>query len=566
MILAFSRRYWRRMILYSSLSLCNSLLLIPSALLYRDLIDGALAYAMGLGGDAYALILTGGLLIAIYIALNVIRFYSNYCWRCIGSEAARDLSLEFYGRIVQLPLRDYRRVSAGEYAARLATDCDKFANFALGFTSGVALGLIRLLVRGYVLFSLSPHLLAMLMAAVPAYLLVYRRHVNALADTAEMERRVWGGFVNSLMEFLGNILLIKERGALDFSKRMLASRLRSQLEYRRRILRIIGKNGLINSMMSDLTPIGLLALGSYLLTMGYLSVGSLMPFIAYSRGLMQELGTLSYRFLRLSAVKPHAERIAELLRAPVRERGGRRLGRVESLELKRVSFSYDGEQVLRGVDLSLRRGETVAIVGESGAGKSTLALIMAGLLKPDSGEVLVNSVAIDEYDSSDLRSKIAYVPQAAPLLSMSLRENIAFGREVDEGELSRILEACGIRELAPLLDERVGSGGRELSDGQRQRVAIARALVTKPDVFILDEALSAVDAKTEGRVLRGVRDYLGSSAILVVISHRLSTVRGSDRIVVLRDGGIADIGRHEELLERCEAYRELIERQLIREE
>jgi len=247
------------MIPHSLLSLCNSLLLIPSALLYRDLIDGAPAYAMGLVGDAYALILMG-LLIATYIALNVIRFYSNYYWRCIGSEAARDLSLQLYERIARLPLRDYR--SAEEYVARLATDCDKFANFALGFTSGVALALIRLLVRGYVLLSLSPHLLAMLMAAVPAYLLVYRRHVNALADTAEMEGRVWGGFVNSLMEFLGNILLIKERGALDSSKRMLASRLRSQLEYQRRILRIVGKNGLINSMMSDLTPIGLLALGS----------------------------------------------------------------------------------------------------------------------------------------------------------------------------------------------------------------------------------------------------------------------------------------------------------------
>ncbi|RLF00523.1 MAG: hypothetical protein DRJ57_00845 [Thermoprotei archaeon] len=228
------------MIPHSSLSLCNSLLLIPSALLYRDLIDGAPAYAMGLGGDAYTLILMG-LLIAIYVALNVIGFYSSYCWRYIGSEAARDLSLQLYERIARLPLRDYRGVSTGEYAARLATDCDKFANFALGFASEVALGLIRLLVRGYVLFSLSPHLLALLIAAVPAYLLVYRRQVNALADTAEMERRVWGGFINSLMEFLGDILLIKERGALDFSKRLPASRLRSQLEYRRRILRIVGR-------------------------------------------------------------------------------------------------------------------------------------------------------------------------------------------------------------------------------------------------------------------------------------------------------------------------------------
>lgn len=189
---------------------------------------------------------------------------------------------------------------------------------------------------------------------------------------------------------------------------------------------------------------------------------------------------------------------------------------------------------------------------------------MAGLLKLDSGEVLVNGAPIDEYDPADLRSRAAYVPQAAPLFSMSLRENIAFGREVNEEELSRILEACGIGELAPLLDERMGSGGRE--DGQRQRVAIARALVPKPGVLILDDVLSAVDSKTGGRVLRGVRSYLGGDAMLVVISHRLSTVKDSDRILVLDGGEVVDAGRHEELLRRCRVYRELIERQIIREE
>ena len=161
-----------------------------------------------------------------------------------------------------------------------------------------------------------------------------------------------------------------------------------------------------------------------------------------------------------------------------------------------------------------------------GVGKTTLALILAGLLKPDTGEVLVNGLEINRYRDSDLRRKIAYVPQNPPLLTMSLRENITFGNRISEEELMKILEVAGISELTILLDETMGSGGRELSDGQRQRVAIARALVTKPNVIIiLDEVLSAVDSKTEGKIISGIRSYLREKAITIVISHRLSTVK-----------------------------------------
>ncbi|MCS7365857.1 MAG: ABC transporter ATP-binding protein/permease, partial [archaeon GB-1867-035] len=288
-------------------------------------------------------------MVAIYVAIDILKFFNNYYWRYIGSEVARDLSVILYNRITRSSLKDYRKISTGEYVSRLAIDCDKFANYALGFSSEVILGIIRLTIQSIVLFLLSPHLLIALLLIVPLYFLFYKRHVNALADTAEMERKVWGDFVNSLTEFLGCILYIRERNAVEFTKRILSKRLKSQLYFRRKVLKTIGVNELIRSILNEITPLTLLT------------------------------------------------------------------------------------------------------IGRSGVGKTTLALILAGLLKPDTGEVLVNGLEINRYRDSDLRRKIAYVPQNPPLLTMSLRENITFGNRISEEELMKILEVAGISELAILL-------------------------------------------------------------------------------------------------------------------
>jgi len=320
-------------------------------------------------------------LVAIYVAINILKFFNNYYWRYIGSEVARDLSVILYNRITRSSLKDYRKISTGEYVSRLAIDCDKFANYALGFSSEVILGIIRLTIQSIVLFLLSPHLLIALLLIVPLYFLFYKRHVNALADTAEMERKVWGDFVNSLTEFLGCILYIRERNAVEFTKRILSKRLKSQLYFRRKVLKTIGVNELIRSILNEITPLTLLTISSYLIFNESLSVGSLLSFITYPKIFTQNVNVLFYRLLRLSTIKPHARRIYELIEIQTREKNGFKLDKVELIELKNISFSYGNEKVLANINLSIKNGENVAIVGRSGGWKNYISVNISWIIK-----------------------------------------------------------------------------------------------------------------------------------------------------------------------------------------
>jgi ATP-binding cassette subfamily B protein len=301
---------------------------------------------------------------------------------------------------------------------------------------------------------------------------------------------------------------------------------------------------------------------------GQLSEGDFVAFYGYVLLLTGPMRMLGIALGMAQRAVASGERVFELLdraprltappNAPPLPQGG---GRVE---LRDVSFAYEGhEPVLRGVDLDVEAGHTVAIVGPTGSGKTTLVMLIPRLYDVDEGAVLVDGADVRDVDPASLRREVAIVSDDAFLFSASLRENIAYARpDASDDEVLKAVERAGLTgllaDLPDGLDTLVGERGLTLSGGQRQRVAIARALLAEPRILILDDATSSVDATTENRIKSALAEVMEGRTTFI-IAHRLSTIALADEVVVLQDGEIAARGTHAELLETSDLYREIAE-------
>lgn len=238
----------------------------------------------------------------------------------------------------------------------------------------------------------------------------------------------------------------------------------------------------------------------------------------------------------------------------------------EKIVLENVSFYYGDKLILKDINLTIKRGEKVGIVGLSGAGKTTLIEIIAGLLKPTTGKILIDNIDLWEYDIESYREKIAFVPQEPFLFEGSIYDNLTLGKHIS---LDKVEYACRLANIDDFIESlpnkyfyKISEGGLNLSGGQRQRLTIARAILREPEIILLDEPTSNVDAQSEEKIIQALEKFLYNKTA-IIITHRISSILFTDKIVVMKDGKIVDVGKHEELLKRCEIYKDLVELQAV---
>lgn len=307
--------------------------------------------------------------------------------------------------------------------------------------------------------------------------------------------------------------------------------------------------------------------------------GNMMVFSQYGIMIVMSFMMLVMPFMMLPRASVAAKRINDVLDTVPAVQSGSvtegKQGMVGEVEFKNVSFRYPDaeEDVLRDISFTAKRGETVAFIGSTGCGKSTLINLVPRFYDVTEGEVLVDGINVKEYDEHALRNKIAYVSQRAILFSGTIASNVAYGdngeRAASEADIAAAIKTAQAKDFVESLSEGyegyVAQGGTNFSGGQKQRLSIARAIARSSEIMIFDDSFSALDYKTD-RILRKALDDECGDATRLIVAQRIGTIRDADKIVVLNEGRMVGIGRHDELMQSCEVYRQIALSQLSKEE
>ncbi len=513
------------------------------------------------------------LLVAALLVKNVFAYLSEFSLNSIGLAMVRDLRQDAYRALLDQSTRYSSESSSGDLMSRLLSDAEQiqsaFGSRLADFVQGI---LTMVLVLLYV-FSLNFRLAAVVLLVTPLLVIPIVGNFRKLRRTGMSARERIGEMGSILGETLRGHRLIKTYAMEDFESERFGEANRRYFGASRQTMRIQALN---SPLMEILAGIGLALVFVYAagqIRAGLMTVGGLVSFLAAIMMLYKPLKDVTKTNIVLQVALVAAERLFDVVDGEndiVEKPDARALAPFSgSLRYEGVCFGYGADAVLQGLDLTIARGETVALVGPSGAGKTTLVNLLPRLYDPLDGRVTFDGVDLRDATLRSLRRQIGLVTQETVLFDTSVRENIAYGEKAPSEPRVRAAAraACAdefIERLPEGYDSGVGEGGTRLSGGQRQRLAIARAIYKDAPILILDEATSQLDAESEALVARALANLMKDRTTLV-IAHRLSTVRRADRIVVLDDGRIVEEGSHAALLTRRGLYRRLHDMQYFAE-
>jgi ATP-binding cassette subfamily B protein len=519
------------------------------------------------------------ILVAVALAGGVARYFMRQILNGASRRVETDLRNDLFDHVQRMSAEFHDRYPTGELMARATNDL-----LAVRMVAGPALmyvidTIIRtaLIVPAMVRISSVLAALSLLpLFALPIAMVVLGNRIHRRTLDIQSTFGNISSFVHENLSGVRVVRAYRQEHAETAAFRALNE------EYRRRNLALARVQGVFYPLLTALGGVGgltILYIGGRLVIAGTVSVGAFVAFGVYLAMLVWPMIALGWAVNLVQRGAASMARINELFRAqpavkppehPVRLPLPHPQGR--SLTVEGVWFRYPGAVergwVLEDISFHLEPGASLAVVGPTGAGKSALADLLVRTYDPDRGRILIDGVDIRNLALQELRAAVGFVPQETFLFSATLRENVLLGAP-DDGRLERVAEVSQLSEALSALpggyDTMLGERGINLSGGQKQRTAIARALAQDPPIFVLDDALSAVDAHTEARILAGLRDALARRTS-VIISHRLAAVREAERILVLERGRIVEDGTHAALVARDGRYWDLLRRQQIEEE
>ena len=528
--------------------------------------------------DAYALFAKSiwilGILILISALLRgVFMFFMRQTIIVMSRIIEYDLKNEIFEHYQSLPLSFYRKNNTGDLMNRISEDVSKVRMyFGPAIMYGITLLTLFLMVIPF-MFSINFKLTIYSLIPLPILSLSIYLVNNIIHKRSERIQESLSNLSTFVQEAFSGIRVIK---AFDREEDINLQFEKESTDYKNKSLKLAFVQAVFFPLIMSLIGLSVILtiyIGGVEVFNGSISTGVIAEFIIYVNLLTWPVAALGWITSIIQQAAASQKRINEFLKTKTDIISTENLEKnlAGTIEFENVDFIYpdSGIHALKNISFKVNQGESVAIIGNTGAGKSTLANLICRMYDISSGSLKIDGKSIQKYNLSCLRSQIGFVPQDVFLFSDSIRNNIAFGNPGMNEE--KIIQAAkdadllnNIADLPNGFDTRVGERGITLSGGQKQRVSIARAVAREPKILILDDALSAVDTKTENTILEAMAKIMKGRTSLI-ISHRVSSAKLASKIIVLLDGSIIEQGSHEDLLEKNGAYKGIYDQQLAQD-
>lgn len=555
------------------IALLSLFLVIAATLVAPQFVRALIDRGISGGSRGWILASTGGLL-GIAVIRGLFSFLHGYLAEKAGQGVAFDLRNGIYEKLQNLSFSYHDRVQTGQLMTRITSDVENIRTFTgqgfLAFTSSV----LTLVGTAVVLFWMQWLLALVALATIPAIFVVLGLFVRRVLPLFHGIQVRLSALNTVLQENLAGVAVVKAFAREPYELKRYESANEELLNEGLKVVRALSSTLPYVFVIANLGTFGVVWVGGGRVIAGNMSLGDLVAFTTYLSFLLVPIFQLAFLSSALSRAGASSRRVFEVLDAEVEVRdrpGATDLGRIQGrVVFDHVGFRYAGQEtaVLEDITFTAEPGETLAILGTTGSGKSTIVNLIPRFYDAAEGAVRVDGVDVRDITLKSLRSHIGIVLQEAVLFGGTIRENIAFGRpEASLEEIEAAAQAAQAHDFIVALpdgyDSVVGERGVTLSGGQRQRVSIARTLLVDPEILLLDDATSAVDAETEARLQLALRELMKGRTSFV-IAQRLSTVRLADRVILIDRGRVVGQGTHDELLRTVPLYGEIVDTELTR--
>ena len=493
-----------------------------------------------------------------------------FCAGSVGQAMNYDLRKTMFGRLQELSLAYYDRTPVGWIMARATSDSRRVSELvSFGFLD-MFWGTMSILVFLGFMTAINWRLALVMLAVVPVMVgsaLLFQKHIlGNWRDVRRLNSRITGHYAESIH----GVRVTKSLGREDSNLAEFAELATGMYRSSFRAAWLSAAFLPVVQVLAAVAVALIIQVGGLQFQTGMITLGGIQAFIQYIFWMLFPIQEMARVYAQLQQAVASAERIFSLIDSlpEVQDQPGamEEHSLRGTIEFDAVDFAYEPDNpILQGFNLRVEEGETIALVGPTGAGKSTVVNLLCRFYEPQDGRIRINGQDLRGMTLHALHSRIGMVLQSPYLFSGSVMDNLRYGRlDATDAEVWYAAELAGASDFIDTFEEGydtdVGEGGSLLSAGQKQLISLARAILARPDIFIMDEATSSVDTMTEARIQQGMEQLLETTTSFV-IAHRLSTIRNADRILVIKDGGIAEMGSHQELIRAGGYYHDLYRRQ-----